>query len=199
MSRTDSSCVSTAPSSTRASIRYLNPKQKEFFGEVTVERDTADLCHYIIRPKEQLLPGYDYFLKVPHTAFRDIDGFWSDSTEVKVTLPTDDMLSTLKAVMIDVDRKIIVDLLDEKRKNILRQYIIDSDCTLTFPYLKEGKYSIRITDDGNRNSIVDSGSLLEHRQPEAVLYFTFGKEDFIEIPQSAEVEQEINVKNIFVL
>lgn len=180
-------------------FRYLNPKQKEFFGEVTVERDTADLCHYIIRPKEQLLPGYDYFLKVPHHAFRDIDGFWSDSTEVKVTLPTDDMLSTLKAVMIDVDRKIIVDLLDEKRKNILRQYIIDSDCTLTFPYLKEGKYSIRITDDGNRNSIVDTGSLLEHRQPEAVLYFTFGGEDFIEIPQSAEVEQEINVKNIFVL
>ena len=178
-------------------FRYRNPKQKEFVGEVTVEQDTANLRRYIIRPKEQLLPGYEYSLKVPHNAFRDINGFWSDSTEVKVSLPTDEKLSTLKAIMTDVDRKIIVDLLDEKRKTVLRQYIIDHDAALVFPYLKEGKYAIRITDDGNRNSIVDTGSLLEHRQPEAVLYFTIGDKDLIDIPQSAEVEQEINVKTLF--
>ena len=57
--------------------------------------------------------------------------------------------------------------------------------------------TIRITDDGNRNSIVDTGSLLEHRQPEAVLYFTIGDKDLIDIPQSAEVEQEINIKTLF--
>ncbi|MBR5905279.1 MAG: Ig-like domain-containing protein [Bacteroidales bacterium] len=178
-------------------FRYRNPKQKEFKGEVTVEQDTANLRRYIIRPREQLLPGYEYTLKVPHHSFRDINGFWSDSTEVKVSLPTDEKLSTLKASLTDVDRKIIVDLLDEKRKTVLRQYITDHDGTLVFPYLKEGKYAIRITDDGNRNSIVDTGSLLEHRQPEAVLYFTIGEKDLIEIPQSAEVEQEINIKTLF--
>ena len=179
-------------------FRYRNPKQKEFTGEVTVEQDTANLRRYIIRPKEAMLPGYEYTLKVPHEAFRDINGFWSDSTEVKVSLPSDEKLSLLKANMTGVDKKIIVDLLDEKRKDVLRQYIIDHDCTLLFPYLKEGKYSIRVTDDGNRNSIVDTGSLLEHRQPEAVVYFTIGDKDYIEIPQSAEVEQEINVKTLFV-
>ena len=178
-------------------FRYLNPKQKEFIGEITIERDTAELRRYIIRPKEPMLPGYEYTLKVPHHAFRDINGFWSDSTQVKVSLPTDEKLSTLKALMTGVDRKIIVDLLDEKRSNILRQYIIDSDCTLVFPYLKEGKYSIRVTDDGNRNSIVDTGSLLEHRQPEAVLFFTQGEQDYLEIPPSAEVEQEINIQELF--
>lgn len=176
---------------------YLNPKQKEFVGEYTVEKDTADLCRYIIRPKEKMLPGYEYKLKVPHHAFRDINGFWSDSTDVKVSLPSDDKLSTLKIVLTELDRKIIVDLLDEKRKGVLRQYIVDKDCSLLFPYLKEGQYSIRITDDGNRNSIVDTGSLLEHRQPEAVLFFSVGGKDFIEIPPSAEVEQEINVKTLF--
>ena len=178
-------------------FRYLNPKQKEFKGEVTVERDTNDLRRYIIRPKEKLLPGYEYFLKVPHRAFRDINGFWSDSTEVKVSLPSDEKLSTLRTILSGVDRKIIVDLLDEKRNNVLRQFITDTNCTLEFPYLKEGKYSIRITDDGNRNSIVDTGSLLEHRQPEAVLYFSVGDKDYLEIPAGAEVDQEINVNELF--
>ena len=178
-------------------FRYRNPKQKEFKGSVTVERDTVNLRRYIIRPTEKMLPGYEYTLKVPHHAFRNINGFYSDSTEVKVSLPTDEKLSILRTPMSHVDRKIIVDLLDESRKKTLRSYIIDSDTVLEFPYLQEGKYSIRITDDGNRNTIVDTGSILEHRQPEAVLFFTIGDKDYIEIPPSAEVEQEIDVKALF--
>ena len=160
-------------------FRYRNPKQKEFKGSVTVERDTVNLRRYIIRPTEKMLPGYEYTLKVPHHAFRNINGFYSDSTEVKVSLPTDEKLSILRTPMSHVDRKIIVDLLDESRKKTLRSYII------------------RITDDGNRNTIVDTGSILEHRQPEAVLFFTIGDKDYIEIPPSAEVEQEIDVKALF--
>ena len=178
-------------------FRYRNPKQKEFKGSVTVERDTVNLRRYIIRPTEKMLPGYEYTLKVPHHAFRNINGFYSDSTEVKVSLPTDEKLSILRTPMSHVDRKIIVDLLDESRKKTLRSYIIDSDTVLEFPYLQEGKYSIRVTDDGNRNTIVDTGSILEHRQPEAVLFFTIGDKDYIEIPPSAEVEQEIDVKALF--
>ena len=178
-------------------FRYLNPKQKEFKSSVTVERDTANLRRYIIRPTEKMLPGYEYTLKVPHHAFRDIGGFYSDSTQVKVSLPTDEKLSILRTPLTNVDRKIIVSLLDESRKKSLRTYIVDSDCILEFPYLQEGKYSIRITDDGNRNSIVDTGSLLERRQPEAVLFFSVGDKDYIEIPPSAEVEQEIDIKTLF--
>lgn len=178
-------------------FRYRNPKQKEFKGSVTVERDTANLRRYIIRPNEKLLTGYEYTLKVPHHSFRNINGFYSDSTVVKVALPTDEKLSILRTPLTNVDRKIIVDLLDETRKKVLRTYIVDSDRTLDFPYLSEGKYSIRITDDGNRNSLVDTGSILEHRQPEAVLFFSVGDKDFIEIPPSAEVEQEIDIKALF--
>lgn len=178
-------------------FRYLNPKQKEFKSSVTVERDTANLRRYIIRPTEKMLPGYEYTLKIPHHAFRDIGGFYSDSTQVKVSLPTDEKLSILRTPLTNVDRKIIVSLLDESRKKSLRTYIVDSDCILEFPYLQEGKYSIRITDDGNRNSIVDTGSLLERRQPEAVLFFSVGDKDYIEIPPSAEVEQEIDIKTLF--
>ncbi len=177
-------------------FRYLNPKQKEFKGKVTVERDSMNIRQYIIRPAEKMLPGYEYTLRIPHRAFRDIGGFYSDSTRVKVMLPSDDKLSTLSIPFSGVDRKIIVDLQDEKRQDVLRSYIINSDTTLVFPYLKAGKYSIRITDDGNRNSIVDTGSLLERRQPEAVIYATFGEEDFLDIPEGAEIEQPIDIQRL---
>lgn len=176
---------------------YLDPKQKEYTGKVTVQQDTLNLRRYSIRPVDKLLAGYEYSLKVPHHAFRDINGFWSDSTLVKVTLPTDETLSSLTAVLEGVDRKIIVDLLDEKRQSVLRSYITEKDCSLSFPYLKEGKYSIRVTDDGNRNSIVDTGSLLEHRQPESVLFVKVADSEYIQIPASAEVEQTFNIKELF--
>lgn len=178
-------------------FRYLNPKQKEFTAKVKVERDSTNLRKYIIRPDVEYLKGYEYFLKVPAGTFRDIRGFWCDSTEVKVMLPNDDKLSSLTAVMTGVDRKIIVDLMDQKKNGVLRSYTIDSDRELAFPYLKDGSYYIRITDDGNRNSFVDTGSLLEHRQPEKVLFVKFGDEDFIEIPASSEVEHTIDVKTLF--
>ena len=179
-------------------FRYVNPKQKEFTDKVSIERDSLNLRRYIIRPKVKLQPGFDYYLKVPHRSFKDINGFWSDSTEVKVTLPTDESLSTLNAQMVDVDRKYIVDLLDEKRANVIRSYIIESDCTLVFPYLKEGKYSIRIADDGNKNSIVDTGDLLQHRQPEPVRFVKFGDSEYLDIIKSAELDQTISLAELFV-
>ena len=178
-------------------FRYLNPKQKEFKGELTVEKDTLNLRRYILRPKLKLQSGYEYFVKVPAGTFRDIRGFWCDSTEVKVTLPTDESLSTFSLELSGVDRKIIVDLLGEKRDKVLRSYVVSSSCTLSFPYLKSGKYSIRITDDGNRNSIVDTGSLLEHRLPEKVRFVLFNDKNYIEIPPSAEVSQRADVQEIF--
>ena len=145
-----------------------------------------------------MLPGYEYFLKVPHRKFKDINGFYNDSTEVKVTLPNDDKLSTMNLVLTNVNNKYIVDLLNEKRNSVLRSYIIDSDQTLVFPYLKAGKYSIRITEDLNRNGIVDTGILLEHKQPEKVRFYKLEDGTFlIDIPEMMEIEQNIDIIEMF--
>ena len=177
-------------------FRYVNPRQKEFTGKIDIEQDSTNLRHYIIRPKEKLQSGFDYFLKVPQNTFRDIKGFWNDSTEVKVTLPKDENTSTMRVDLKNVTGKIIVDLLPEKKNEVLRSYIVDKSCVLSFPYLKEGKYCIRVTDDGNRNSIVDTGSLLEHRQPEKVTYFKLKDSEFIDVPASAELEQTIDISEL---
>lgn len=176
---------------------YLNPRQREFTGSVTVEPDSLNPRHYTIRPVEKLLPGHEYFLKVPQNSFRDINGYWCDSTVVKVSLPRDESLGRLDCEMTGVDRKIIVELLDEKCTKVQRKYIIDHDCTLSFPYLKEGLYCLRLTEDVNRNSFVDTGSILEKRQPEKVVFYKLRGDKFINILESAELIQTVDIGELF--
>ncbi len=178
-------------------FRYRNPKEQEFKGAVTVERDTANLRRYTIRPSEKMLPGYVYYLKVPDRAFRDINGFYSDSAEVKVSLPSDDELSTLSLVLSGVGSKYIIDFMDEKMAKVLRSYIVESDATLAFPYLKAGRYCIRITSDDNRNSVVDTGNLLAHRQPELVKFVDFKGSKFMEVPKASDIEQKVDLAEMF--
>lgn len=117
---------------------------------------------------------------------------------MKVSLPNDDKLSTLFFNLSNVNNKYIVDLLNEKRDKVLRQYIVDSDQTLAFPYLKAGKYSIRITEDLNRNGIVDTGILLEKKQPEKVMFYKLEDGTFlIDIPEMTEIEQNLDVQAMF--
>ena len=179
-------------------FRYLNPKQQEFVEKYTVERDSLNLRKYVLRPNVEMLAGYEYFLKVPHRKFKDINGFYNDSTEVKVVLPNDDKLSSINLVLNNVHNKYIVDLLNEKRDKVMRSYVIEKDGTLPFPYLKAGKYSIRITEDLNKNGVVDTGNLLEHKQPEKVLFYKLKDGTFlIDIPEMTELEQNIDLAEMF--
>ena len=179
-------------------FRYLNPKQQEFTDTYTVEQDSLNLRKYVIRPATKMLPGYEYFLKVPHRKFKDINGFYNDSSEVKVTLPNDDKLSSLTLVLENVRNKYIIDLLNEKRDQTIRSFIIDKDETLLFPYIKAGKYSIRLTEDLNRNGLVDTGNLLEHKQPEKVKFFKLENGNaYMDIPEMTELEQTIDVGELF--
>ena len=179
-------------------FRYLNPRQQEEKGSYTVTQDSLNLRKYVIRPGVEMLVGYEYFLKMPHRKFKDINGFYNDSTEVKVTLPKDDKLSTMSLVLTGVNNKYIVDLLNEKRDKVLRSYVVEQDATLSFPYLRAGKYSIRITEDINKNGIVDTGSLLDHKQPEKVKFYKLDDGTFlINIPEMVEIQQNIDVAEMF--
>ena len=179
-------------------FRYLNPKQQEYTEKYAVVQDSLNLRKYVLRPNLTMLPGYEYFVKVPHRKFKDINGFYNDSTEVKVTLPNDDKLSTMNLKLSNVNNKYIVDLLNEKRDKILRTYVVDKDSTLPFPYLKAGKYSIRITEDVNRNGVVDTGNLLEHKQPEKVLFYKLSDgTSLINILEMTELDQSIDIAEMF--
>lgn len=180
------------------SFKSINPRQQEEQMKYSVEKDSLNLRRYIIKPTDKFQPGYEYILKMPHRKFRDINGFYNDSLEVKVSLPKDDKLSTMMLNMNNVGNKYIVDLLDEKKSKTLRSYIIDKDQTLIFPYLRAGKYSIRITEDVNKNGLVDTGNVLEKRQPEKVLFYKLENgESLIDIPEMTELEQNIDLAEMF--
>ena len=179
-------------------FRYLNPRQQEATAGYTVTQDTLNLRKYTIKPNIALQQGYEYFLKVPHRKFKDINGYYNDSTEVKVILPTDDKLSTMNLNLTNVKNKYIVDLLNEKRTQVIRSFIVENDAVLKFPYLKSGKYSIRITEDLNKNGLVDTGNLLEKKQPEKVRFYKLSDGTYLlDIPEMMEIDQNVDVEEMF--
>lgn len=179
-------------------FRSVNPRQQEAPGTVQVIRDSTNLRHFRIMPTTPFQVGYDYFLKIPHRKFRDINGFYNDSTELKVTLPTDEKLSSITLNLTGVNNKYIVELLNEKRDKTIRSFIIEKDGELLFPYLKAGNYCLRLTEDINRNNIVDTGNLLNHRQPEKVRFFKPDGEKFlIKVLEKAEMVWDVNMEELF--
>ena len=54
------------------------------------------------------------------------------------------------------------------------------------------------TEDLNRNNLVDTGNLLEHKQPEKVRFYKLEDGTFlIDIPEMTELEQTIDIKEMF--
>ena len=176
----------------------VNPRQQEKTEKYTVTRDSNNLRIYTVMPSDKLMQGFDYHLKLPHRKFRDVNGYYNDSTEVKVTLPTDEKLSSISLELSHVQKnRYIVELLSEKRDKVIRSFIVDSDQTVLFPYVKAGKYCIRITEDRNGNGLVDTGQVLEHRQPEKVKFFKIEDQFLIDIPERTEYVQQIDLEELF--
>ena len=175
----------------------VNPRQQEAPGSVYVIRDSMNLRHFRVMPKEAFQVGYDYYLKIPHRKFRDVNGFYNDSTQLKVTLPTDDKLSSITLELSGVHNRYLVELLTEKRDKVIRSFLVDKNQTLVFPYLNKGAYCIRITEDKNRNGMVDTGVLLLKKQPEKVRFFKQEDSFLINVLERSEMVWKINLKEMF--
>ncbi len=186
------------------SIEFTSKNTREQISEAKfrIEADTNDLKHFILWPEEPLQTGFEYTLRIKDSLFMDIDGNYCDSLVKKISLPKNEELSSLSLEVSGVNENYVVELVDEKRKKVFFKYNIDSDCTLEFPYLKKGKYSIRITEDKNHNGQIDTGVLLEKKQPEKVLMYKFneklGNDAYIlNLPERTELIQSINLAEMF--
>ncbi len=177
----------------------MNPKQQKSKMKFRLEKDSLNLRRFIIRPSGKLQEGYEYTLKIPHRKFKDINGFYNDSLDVKVSLPKDEKASSLTLKVSGVNGKdYIVDLMDEKVAKIQRSFTIKKDCSLLFPYLKAGNYAVRITEDANGNGLIDTGCLLEHKQPEKVrLYKLKDGNHLLKVDEKTDIEQDIDLNVIF--
>jgi len=183
-------------------MKCVNIKQQISYERVTVEQDSTCIRRYTVRPVSQIKPGMEYTLKFPHRLFKDIYGLPCDSLDKKVTLPTDENLSSLTLDITNVNARYIVELINDARDKTFRKYHIQNDTKLHFPYLSKGRYSVKITEDKNGNGLLDAGNLLEHKQPEKVLLFRFnnrtGNDAYVtDVPERTEMEQTIDLAEMF--
>lgn len=179
-------------------LTMIDPKQQKFNALYSFTRDTAEIKRYTIMPLEGFKKGNEYDLFIPEHAFKDIYGNTNDSTQLKVSLPNNEKLSSIATKLTGVETRYIIELINETRDKSFRRYTVTKDTTLLFPYLKEGKYSIRITQDLNANGRLDIGDLLAGRLPEKVkLYRLPNGEAVLKIGERMDLEQEIDLKELF--
>lgn len=83
---------------------------------------------------------------------------------------------------------VIVDLTDGKGKTLATTYI-ETGNTATFDLLQPALFTIRIVYDENKNKVWDTGSYLEKRQPEEVIYISTP----IDVRSNWDVQETINL------
>ena len=184
----------------RDSIRLVetNPKGQQSQKKFSFRQDTTDIRRYIITPSEALIKGYDYELTLPQGTFLNLDRLPNAQASAKFKVPQGEDLSTLALDLTGVEDRYIVELTDEKGSKVFRTYHVEKAQKLVFPYLKAGKYAVRITCDKNRNGLADTGNLLARKQPESVRFYENAPGNkVLEILESAEIEQTIDLKEMF--
>ncbi|MEA5006033.1 MAG: Ig-like domain-containing protein [Rikenellaceae bacterium] len=176
----------------------LSPKGIKGEEEYTFVKDSVENLWYYVRFKNKVLPGFTYTLSIPEKTFTDVYRYTNDSIDVPVILPNTDKLAQFTLNITGTNGSHVVELTNQTRDKVFRTYKILNDTVLVFPYIQPGIYNIRITQDLNGNGILDTGNLIERRQPEKVRLMTLptGK-SLIELKEGMEIEQSVNLKEIF--
>lgn len=183
------------------SIRFTqtNPRQISSNMKFRIEKDPKDVLKYIIRAEEEYKLGYDYNIYIPTATFTDINNFTNDSLQINFNLPSNDKLSSITMEVSNTNgKRYIIELVNETRENVFLKYEIEQDTTLVFPYLSPNNYSLRITEDLNKNGKIDSGSVLKRIQPEKVRLFRLpGGEAIFHLKEQMDITQSLDLIEIF--
>ena len=75
---------------------------------------------------------------------------------------------------------------------------VTADGEYYFPYLSEGKYAIRITEDRNYNGLFDTGNLLKWQQAEPMKLFKLQDGGTtMEIKEQMDIMQDVDLNAMF--
>jgi hypothetical protein len=172
-----------------------NPKNQNDTISFSFAKDESEFGVYHMQSSQKYQPGYKYQVVFKKNAFRDIYGRKSKEHTLDIELPNTDKTGSITLNVRGVrNSSYIIELVSSDRRQVFRKFTVDRDSKLYFPYLKEGQYTFRITEDRNRNGIFDSGDLLKRQQPEQVILFKLpdGKE-IIDLPEQTDIEQDLTL------
>ena len=86
------------------------------------------------------------------------------------------------------DRNLIAQLTDLEGK-VIAEFPPNSSGSIEFPYVRPGRYLVRVIIDENANNKWDTGNFLEKRQPEPIQYFR----DTLEVRANWDVSESFNL------
>lgn len=188
--------LSTAPDFSLAEMARITPQEDTIPVHFTVSRDSLDFCLYTIF-LENYMEGTQYLLNIPANAFTDIYGLPNDTLQTSFKTLLREDFGNLILQLGNVPSPLIVDLMNESRSQVLRSSRPVSDTTITFPYLKAGKYTIRVTGDLNGNGFWDTGNIAQRRQAERVRMFRLPSGNpVIELTEKMELTQIIDIEQL---
>ncbi len=136
---------------------------------IEVMRDTQQINRLIVRYTPEELTTYK--LVIPDSAVTDIYGLANDSTVMVFKTQALDFYGTLTIGMSNIIQPTILQLLDSKNEEIVRQVRLHADDQVRFEYLYPKEYLLKVVIDENDNGEWDTGDYLLKKQPEKVRYY----------------------------
>ena len=151
-----------------------------------VRLDTAENRLYIEFEKEA---RSSYRVSLQEGALVDFFEQTNDSTVFNLNTGSYADLGNLSVVIEgEPAYPVIVQLTNEQGK-VLRESYLTEEAAVNFPNLQPGSYTLRLIEDENGNRQWDTGSYLQRRQPENVIYYP----QPIEIRANWELEQTFTI------
>ncbi|MBR5034332.1 MAG: Ig-like domain-containing protein [Bacteroidales bacterium] len=165
----------------------------------TFVQDTTSLLKYLLQNSEEYKPGYKYELIIPEATFWDVYHRKNKEAKKEFQLPNTENLNTLTVNLSGTNgKRFLIELTDDGCKKVFRKYEVLKDGTYYFPYLQDGKYAIRLTEDRNNNGLFDTGNLLKWQQAERMkLYKLPDGTSKLEIKEQMDLIQDIDLTTLF--
>lgn len=130
-----------------------------------------------------LLPG----------ALTDFYGKANDSLKYVLATKTYAEYGNMRVKLENVNRFPLILEITNAKGETQASYYSEGETQINFDAILPDKYYLRVIYDDNKNREWDTGSYLEKRQPEEVIYFKNGRDDVIDVRQNWDVEQTFNL------
>jgi hypothetical protein len=120
-------------------------------------------------------PDEQYKFEALPGAFTSLDGVQNDTITFKFIGANPDNFGVLNITLLNIKKTAIVELLNEKKSQVLERFVVNPDQKLSIKFIDPGKYTLRFIDDLNMNRMWDTGWYINGFQPERVFYYDEGK------------------------
>jgi hypothetical protein len=135
-------------------------------------------------------PETEYRLVVDSMAIHDIGGLFNRPIDTKFKTRALDTYGQIFVNATGVTCPVIFQLCQGDREvKVVEERFATANGRVTFNYLREGKYTLRVIIDTNGNGKWDTGNFLRRLQPEEIKYFP---EEF-NVKQNFDIEQDVAV------